>query len=500
MITNLHYRDPRPEYSRPEEISEIISQNISSGFDIIRDCDADNPDLLYPTAFGSFVPYRRTTLICGEENAGKSILAMQITLAALRGGDRLFANHKTTFRAESALYIDTDLNDTMFASRYAYRNSHGLALPKNLYHFHPGVSCSKTHPDTASLVLDTVEEMLASNFTRFIVIDSITRLAQRSFGKFANVKYLMKRFLHLQDKYNATFIIVADNKKYAPTSRRPRFNPLTSDSNSLISFADSAVGITRSSFDVRHRYIKHIKLRGGETAYDENYVIDCIITPPSEKTDSEDGNFLSLRPGHLLKESQYEQQLNLPAQQIEEQKKQIISQILELHKEGKSLRSIAASVGLSKSTVHRHILDATAPDLAVPYLTFNPDSAVLEKSDTTDGTLLTERYEHDIPYFAHYPGDPEYNVDINKEDEESEDVIPENETDEQHLKRLEAQAERRFLNRRTPYTVVNPPHCPQPDDTPPLRAIPPHAKTVTHPGTTEKYTDNTCDGNYARLA
>ncbi|MDE6715536.1 MAG: helix-turn-helix domain-containing protein, partial [Muribaculaceae bacterium] len=291
--------------------------------------------------------------------------------------------------------------------------------------------------------------------------------------------------LHQQDKYNATFIIVADNKKYAPTSRRPLFNPLTTDSNPLISFADSAVGITRSTFDVRHRYIKHIKLRGGETAYDENYVIDCIITPPAEKTDSEDGNFLSLRPGHLLKESQYEQQLNLPAEQIEAQRQQIISQILELHNQGKSLRSIAAVVGLSKSTVHRHILDATVPDLAVPYLTFNPDSATLDKSDTADGTLFSSRYEHEIPLYAHYPGDPEYNFEINKVEDEVEEVIPENETDEQHIKRLEARAERQFLSRRTPYTVVNPPHCPQPDDTPPLRAIPSHAKTVTPIGTSD---------------
>lgn len=477
MIHNLHNWDERPIEKQNSVISDIVSQNFTTGYDLMRQFDYDNPDLLYPTAFGSFIPYDQTSLIIGEEGTGKSIFAMQIAMAAINGGDAMFRNHKTTFRTENVLYVDTELNDACFAQRYAHRDSPGLLLPGNLIHFHPRAACSGSHSDMAELTFDAIEEALASGYTKFVVIDSITRIAQRSFGRNANQKHLMKRFSFLQDKYNATFVIVAHNKSYSPHTRRPKFQQLSRNSHPLIEFADSVIGIQRSTFDIRHRYLKHIKLRGGETSYDENYVIDCIIEPPSDK------NFLSLRPGQLLKESQYEQYLNRTAEEIEQQKKAVTAQILRLHNSGMSLRSIAATVGLSKSSVHRYILDATAPDLAIPYHAFNPDSVTLSAQESDDTPQFSTRHRIDIPLFAHYPGDPEYNEEIAEHNRnieiELDKEIPDNEDDEAHIGRMERRAEQRFLRLRTPYTIVNPTQCPQPDDTPPLRAIPAHVTLST---------------------
>jgi hypothetical protein len=107
----------------------------------------------------------------------------------------------------------------------------------------------------------------------------------------------------------------------------------------LAQTCDSCFAIGKSTSDNNIRYIKQLKERSIDNLYGEDNVVVCQIEKPD--------NFLKFTFLQFGKESTYLKPVS------EDEKKELIDNILSLHAKGKSLGEIAKELCISKSKVQR---------------------------------------------------------------------------------------------------------------------------------------------------
>jgi len=109
-----------------------------------------------------------------------------------------------------------------------------------------------------------------------IIIDNITYMTSES-NDSRIASLLMKKLLRMQRATPRLTILVI-----AHTPKRDRSLPLEqrhlAGSMNLANFAKSIIGISKSRKDADIRYIKHVKCRNGQTYFEEDNVIECLIT------------------------------------------------------------------------------------------------------------------------------------------------------------------------------------------------------------------------------
>jgi len=143
----------------------------------------------------------------------------------------------------------------------------------------------------------------------------------------------------LKKKHFLTLLIISH------TPKRNLNNPITQNdlagSKKLYNFFDNVFAIGQSAKDKRIKFIKQVKVRASEYIYDSDNVIIYEIT-------NEGGYVHFLHKGYG-KESEHLRD------RTDEDDLQNHSNIMTLHKDGKSVREIADLVNMSKTTVHRII-------------------------------------------------------------------------------------------------------------------------------------------------
>ena len=138
-------------------------------------------------------------------------------------------------------------------------------------------------------------------------------------------------------KYGWSLLIIAH------TPKRNLSSPITQNdlagSKKLYNFFDSVFAIGKSAKDDRLRYVKQLKVRAGEFLYDANNIIVYELEKSSGFVHFEFKEY-STEKEHLRERTESDEEKQL-------------KRIKELKAQGKSVRDIAALVGLSKSKVWR---------------------------------------------------------------------------------------------------------------------------------------------------
>lgn len=278
------------------------------------------------TFFKGLIVEFENTVIFASSNVGKSIFSIQIA--------------EEIAHTEKVLVVDLELSEKQFEMRYTDRDTGQIHIfPDNFLR-------AEIDPELivgANLeeeILASIEEA-AKQGVRFVFIDNITFICNDS-EKAATASTFMMRLIRLKKKYNLTTIVIAH------TPKRRGYEPITQNdlagSAKLISFFDAGIAIARSAKDNNIRYVKQVKVRTGEFLYDaENVMIYDV-----NKTDG----FLRFEFQDFGREEEH-LKTKEGSDDVEE-----IMEILQLQKDGKTLRDIAKILEMSLGKVQRRLKKA----------------------------------------------------------------------------------------------------------------------------------------------
>ena len=257
-----------------------------------------------------------------DSNVGKSIYAVQMAdeIAQLR----------------NVLYVDCELSDKQFQLRYTNKDTGVLhSFPESLIRaeINPAKMDMKNFEEQ---IIKDIENAAQATASKIIIIDNLTYLCNSS-EKGDQAGMFMMRLMNLKMKYNWSLLIIAH------TPKRTMTNPITQNdlagSKKLYNFFDSVFAIGKSARDERLRYVKQVKVRAGEYQYGGDNVIVYEI--------EHEGDYVKFSFKGFAKETDHLKE------KTEDEKKSQVEQALELKAQGKTLREIAALLGISKSSVDR---------------------------------------------------------------------------------------------------------------------------------------------------
>ena len=257
-----------------------------------------------------------------DSNLGKSISAVQMA-------DQIASTRRV-------LLVDCELTDKQFQMRYTDAET-------GLIHIFPeGLYRAEINPVTLDVndyeekIIKNIEAVALRMATSIIIIDNLTYLCNSS-DKGVDAGIFMMKLMNLKKKYGWSLLIIAH------TPKRNLSSPITQNdlagSKKLYNFFDSVFAIGKSAKDDRLRYVKQLKVRAGEFLYDANNIIVYELEKSSGFVHFEFKEY-STEKEHLRERTESDEEKQL-------------KRIKELKAQGKSVRDIAALVGLSKSKVWR---------------------------------------------------------------------------------------------------------------------------------------------------
>ena len=257
-----------------------------------------------------------------DSNLGKSIYAVQMA-------DQIASTRRV-------LLVDCELTDKQFQMRYTDAET-------GLIHIFPeGLYRAEINPVTLDVndyeekIIKNIEAVALRMATSIIIIDNLTYLCNSS-DKGVDAGIFMMKLMNLKKKYGWSLLIIAH------TPKRNLSSPITQNdlagSKKLYNFFDSVFAIGKSAKDDKLRYVKQLKVRAGEFLYDANNIIVYELEKSSGFVHFEFKEY-STEKEHLRERTESDEEKQL-------------KRIKELKAQGKSVRDIAALVGLSKSKVWR---------------------------------------------------------------------------------------------------------------------------------------------------
>jgi len=276
-------------------------------------------------------------ILFADTNLGKSILAVQI-------GNSIciqlpIKGFKLAAARQKVLYFDFELSDKQFEYRYSQEYANHYAFDDNFLRveINPDATIPEKQ-DFEQYLYHSIDRAIVETGARVLIIDNLTYLKNET-ERAKDALPLMKHLKSLKSKYGLSILALAH------TPKRDMTKPLTRNdlqgSKMLINFCDSAFAIGESSNDKNLRYLKQIKQRNTQLIYDADNVCICTIDKPD--------NFLQFEFVGLGTERQHLKELT------ENEKSGMETNILEMHRQGKSYREIAAELSTSHMTVKRVI-------------------------------------------------------------------------------------------------------------------------------------------------
>lgn len=318
------------------------------------------------TFFKGLIVEFENTVIFASSNVGKSIFSIQIA--------------EEIARTEKVLVVDLELSEKQFEMRYTDRDTGQIhVFPNNFL---------RAEIDPELIVgADLEEEILASieeaakQGVRFVFVDNITFICNDS-EKAATASSFMMKLIRLKKKYNLTTIVIAH------TPKRRGYEPITQNdlagSAKLISFFDAGIAIARSAKDNNIRYVKQVKVRTGEFLYDSENVLIYDVN----KTDG----FLRFEFQDYGKEDDHLKSRE-GSDDVEE-----IMEILQLQKDGKTLRDIAKILEMSLGKVQRRLKKAKDNNITLEDNAETPVSDCIGVSETTQAIQTIQADTIRLPF------------------------------------------------------------------------------------------------------
>ncbi len=285
--------------------------------------------------FGEFWFEGELCILFADTNLGKSILAVQIANSISRGEQIL--GLKLQARSQTVLYFDFELSEKQFENRYSisYKNHYVFSDKFLRIEINPSAN-SHEFQNFEDFLNSSLEKCIIQTGAKVLIIDNITYLRSET-EKAKDALPLMKNLKALKEKYKLSILTLAH------TPKRDYTKPITKNdlqgSKMLINFCDSSFSIGESQKDKNLRYIKQIKQRNTEPIYDSLNVCLCQIDKPT--------NFLMFDFIGFGKEWEH---LEL---HTEIDKESLKEKVIELDKNGKSLRKIGSELGITHMKVKR---------------------------------------------------------------------------------------------------------------------------------------------------
>lgn len=288
--------------------------------------------------FGEFWFEGELCILFADTNLGKSILAVQIGNSISKG--ELIKGFKLETPKQPILYFDFELSDKQFENRYSIKFEQHYNFDDNFIRVE--INPDATIPETQTFedyLNHSLEQSITETGAKVLIIDNLTYLKNET-EKAKDALPLMKHLKALKNKYGLSILALAH------TPKRDLSKPITRNdlqgSKMLINFCDSAFSIGESHSDKNLRYLKQIKQRNTEQIYDAENVCVCQIDKPL--------NFL------LFEFVNFGKELEHLKQHTEKDTENQNDKIVELKKQGRSLREIGAELRISHTKVGR-ILD-----------------------------------------------------------------------------------------------------------------------------------------------
>lgn len=292
-----------------------------------------------------------------DSNLGKSIYAVQMA-------DEIA-------RTRNVLYVDCELSDKQFQLRYTDIET------GRLYEFPESLTRAEINPEKMNLknfedeIIRNIEEAALGTDSKVIIIDNLTYLCNNSEkGDVAGL--FMISLMNLKKKYGWSLLIIAH------TPKRSLSSPITQNdlagSKKLYNFFDSVFAIGKSAKDESLRYVKQVKVRAGAYRYDGSNVILYEIVHDRENVRFEFKGFANEKE-HLTEAN-------------DKEKKTLQENIMELVRQGKSYRDIAAALGISKSLVGNLVKKAEVSTVSTMSTDVDGMDSVDSQKEVNDGNTL----------------------------------------------------------------------------------------------------------------
>ncbi len=285
--------------------------------------------------FGEFWFEGEVCILFADTNVGKSILAVQIANSISNGEQILGLNLQV--KSQPVLYFDFELSGKQFENRYSKDYDNHFVFSNNFLRIeiNPDAIWSESLSFEEYLSI-SLKECIIQTGAKVLIIDNITYLKSEN-EKAKDALPLMKDLKTLKVKYGLSILTLAH------TPKRNFTKPITKNdlqgSKMLMNFCDTSFTIGESQMNKNFRYIKQIKQRHTGSIYDSSNVCLCQIDKPT--------NFLMFDFIGFGKEWEH---LEL---HTEIDKESLKEKVIELDKNGKSLRKIGSELGITHMKVKR---------------------------------------------------------------------------------------------------------------------------------------------------
>lgn len=200
--------------------------------------------------FGNFIFEGELSILFGDSNAGKSILANDIAFF-VSGGGHEWDNIKSP--NIPSLYIDMEMTGSQFARRY--RDAFDY-IPDS--YSRAEISTNSTDDKWSFVRTKIITMQSTKNPPKFIVIDNITN----GFGSIYAPKQMLElvsELKNLKDRFGLTILLIAHCPKR--NKKKPIEQDSLGGSKMILNFVDSAFAVGTSIQGENIRYIKQIKAR-----------------------------------------------------------------------------------------------------------------------------------------------------------------------------------------------------------------------------------------------
>ena len=264
------------------------------------------------------------TILFADTGVGKSILSVQIA-------DEIS-------KTDKVLYIDLELSDKQFQSRYSENYQDEYVFNENLYRVdftRPFKLPDGTDYDTH--IIESIRQLITTTGAKIVIFDNMTKTISGDTDSARSAKPLMDCLNDLKFEYDLTLLLLEHTRKTDAT-RPISLNDLQG-SKFKANFADAVFSIGRSAKDKNLRYVKQLKCRSAEVVYDiDNVPVYEII---------KENSFLH------FKYLEFDTEFNHLKQPSETDTEQLKQKAFELKEQNVSNREIGRQVGKSEATIRK---------------------------------------------------------------------------------------------------------------------------------------------------
>lgn len=272
---------------------------------------------------GDFIFDNEVVVFFGGTGIGKTIFAFQIADIISKGKN--IDPFTTEFDKQKVLYINLEMTPAQIKKRYYNEELGNYQFDENFR-----LISNVSYSNEAELS-KFIKEKIAEHKPKIVIIDNISFIAADK-EKGESAKLLMKDLNDMKMENNISILLIGHSPKIPPHIEI-ELRHLSGSAN-LSNFCDGVFAIAKSSVSPELRYLKLLKNRG--SGGNEQVFVFKI---------NSNSNFLHFDFVGMDWESNHLKKYD---------RDEIGNQIKTLRNQGKSIREVAAEVGVSNNTVMKY--------------------------------------------------------------------------------------------------------------------------------------------------